>query len=57
LRTTANNFTLLVRKEAQLARVEISEKLGNLALDLGLLVGGAVLLIRHSCFLGGAAST
>ena len=40
-----NQFTILVRKEAQLARTEMAEKLGDLALGIGLLVGGAVLLI------------
>jgi len=37
-----NQFTTLVRKEGQLARAEISEKLG---IGIGLIVGGAVLLI------------
>ena len=45
-----NNFTLLVRKETQLARVEMSEKLGDLALGIGLLVGGAILLIPALVF-------
>jgi Putative Actinobacterial Holin-X, holin superfamily III len=45
LADVVNNFTVLVRKEAQLARVEMSEKIGDLALGIGLLVGGAVLLI------------
>jgi len=40
-----NQFTLLVRKETQLARTEMSEKLVDLAVGIGLLVGGAVLLI------------
>ena len=40
-----NQFTILVRKETQLARTEMTEKLGDLALGIGLLVGGAVLLI------------
>jgi hypothetical protein len=35
----------LVRKEAQLARVEISEKMTQVAVALGLIVSGAVLLI------------
>lgn len=40
-----NDFTILVRKETQLARVEMSEKLSDLGLGIGLLVGGSVLLI------------
>lgn len=40
-----NQFTALVRKEGQLARAEISEKLGEIGIGLGLVVGGAVLLI------------
>ena len=40
-----NQFTLLVRKETQLARTEMSEKLVDMAVGIGLLVGGAVLLI------------
>jgi hypothetical protein len=39
-----NNFTALVRKETQLARVEMAEKIGDLAVGVGLLVGGSVLL-------------
>jgi hypothetical protein len=39
------HFTVLVRREAQLARVEMSEKIGDAAMGLGLLIGGAVLLI------------
>jgi len=35
-----NQFTSLVRKETQLARTEMSEKLTELAVGLGLLVGG-----------------
>jgi hypothetical protein len=45
LADVVNNFALLVRKETQLARVEMSEKIGDLALGIGLLVGGSVLLI------------
>ena len=41
----ANQFSLLVRKEGQLARAEMSEKITELAVGLGLLVGGSVLLI------------
>jgi Putative Actinobacterial Holin-X, holin superfamily III len=40
-----NQFTVLVRKEGQLARAEISEKLGEIGVGLGLVIGGAVLLI------------
>ena len=40
-----NDFTILVRKETQLARVEMSEKLSDVGLGIGLLVGGSVLLI------------
>jgi uncharacterized membrane protein YqgA involved in biofilm formation len=35
----------LVRKEVQLARAEMSENMSRLAMGLGLIVGGAVLLI------------
>jgi Putative Actinobacterial Holin-X, holin superfamily III len=45
LTDTIDNFTLLVRKETQLARVEMSEKIFDLAIGIGLLVGGSVLLI------------
>jgi hypothetical protein len=45
LADVVSSFSLLVRKETQLARVEMSEKLGDLTLGIGLLVGGAVLLI------------
>jgi len=38
-------FPTLLRKESQLARVEMSEKMGQLGMGLALLVGGAVLLI------------
>jgi hypothetical protein len=40
-----NQFTALVRKEGQLARAEISEKIDEIGIALGLVVGGAVLLI------------
>ena len=40
-----NQFTILVRKEGQLARAEMSEKLTDLGIEVGLLVGGSVLLI------------
>jgi hypothetical protein len=35
-----NQLTALVRKESQLARAEMSEKLGELGMALGLVVGG-----------------
>jgi Putative Actinobacterial Holin-X, holin superfamily III len=38
-------FTTLVRKEGQLARAEISEKVSQVAGGLALIVGGAVLLM------------
>ena len=38
-------MTSLLHKEAQLARVELSENVSRAALGLGLIVGGAVLLI------------
>jgi hypothetical protein len=38
-------LTSLLHKEAQLARVELSENVSRAALGLGLIVGGAVLLI------------
>lgn len=41
----ANQFTVLLRKESQLARTELSEKVGQAGLGLGLVVGGAVFLI------------
>ena len=40
-----DQFTRLIRKEGQLARAEMSEKISELGLGLGLVVGGAVLLI------------
>jgi hypothetical protein len=40
-----NQFTALVRKEGQLARAEMSEKIGEIGMALSLVVGGAVLLI------------
>lgn len=45
LADVVNQFTVLLGKETQLARAEMSEKLSDLALGLGLLIGGAVLLI------------
>jgi hypothetical protein len=38
-------LTTLLRKEGQLARAEMSENFGKLAMGLALVVGGAVLLI------------
>jgi hypothetical protein len=49
--------TTLFRKESQLARTEISEKLGQAAGALALIVGGAVLLIPALTILLGAAVT
>lgn len=40
-----NHLGALVQKETQLARVEMSEKIGDLAVGIGLLVGGSVLLV------------
>ncbi len=40
-----SKLTILLRNEAQLARVEVSENMASLARGLGLVVGGAVLLI------------
>ena len=40
-----NQMATLVRKEAQLARVEMSEKITQVAIGLGLIVVGAVLLM------------
>jgi hypothetical protein len=48
-------FTTLFRSEAQLARAEVSDKVGQAAAGLGLLVGGAVLLIPALVILLGAA--
>jgi hypothetical protein len=38
-------LTTLLRKEVQLARTEMSENMSRLAMGLGLIIGGAVLLI------------
>src|SRR5438105_7983602 len=46
-----NQFTTLLRKEGQLARAEMGEKLGEIGIGLGLIVGGAVLLIPALVFL------
>lgn len=40
-----NQFTRLLRTEAQLARTEVSDKIGQVAAGLGMLIGGTVLLI------------
>lgn len=45
LRDVIAQVTSLMHKEAQLARVELSENVSRAALGLGLIVGGAVLLI------------
>ena len=39
-----NQFTALLGKEGQLARTEMSEKITQVAVGLGLIVGGSVLL-------------
>ncbi len=40
-----SQLTILLRKEAQLARAEVSENMAGLAGGIGLMVAGAVLLI------------
>jgi uncharacterized membrane protein YqjE len=45
LRDVIAQVTSLLHKEAQLARVELSENVSRAALGLGLIVGGAVLLV------------
>jgi putative superfamily III holin-X len=40
-----SQLTILVRKEAKLARAEVSENMTSLARGIGLAIGGAVLLI------------
>jgi uncharacterized membrane protein YqjE len=45
LRDVMMQVTTLLRKEAELARVELSENISRAALGLGLIVGGSVLLI------------
>jgi len=45
LRDVIMQVTSLLRKEAELARVELSENISRAALGLGLIVGGSVLLI------------
>src|SRR5436190_20452724 len=39
-----NQFTTLLMKEGELARTEMSEKITQVAVGLGLIVGGSVLL-------------
>jgi Putative Actinobacterial Holin-X, holin superfamily III len=39
-----DQFTTLLRKEGELARTEVSEKITQVAVGLGLIVGGSVLL-------------
>ena len=58
LADVANEFTKLVTTEARLARAEMSEEMSDLALALGLVVGGAVLLIPALVILlqGGVAA-
>ncbi len=41
----ASQFTSLLRKEGLLARTEVSEKIGQAGMGIGLIVGGAVFLI------------
>ena len=45
LRDVIAQLTTLLRKEAQLARVELSENVNRAAIGLGLIIGGSVLLI------------
>jgi Putative Actinobacterial Holin-X, holin superfamily III len=45
LRDVIAQLTTLLRKEAQLARVELSENLSRAAVALGVIIAGAVLLI------------
>src|SRR5215469_9942382 len=52
-----NQFTALLRKEGQLARTEMSEKISEIGMALGLVVGGAVLLIPALVILLQAAVT
>ena len=55
VRDVIAQLTALLRTEAQLARVELSENLSRAALGLGLIIGGAVLLIPALVILLGAA--
>src|ERR671936_2506227 len=45
LRDVIMQVTTLLRKEAELARVELSENMSRAALGIGLMLGGSVLLI------------
>jgi hypothetical protein len=56
LRDVITQVTSLLRKETELARVELSENISRAALGLGLMVGGAVLLIPALVVLLGAAA-
>lgn len=49
-----NQLTTLLRKESLLARSELSEKIGQAGVGLGLVVGGAVFLIPALVILLGA---
>jgi hypothetical protein len=40
-----NQLTTLMRKEGQLARAELSEKISQIGAGLGLVIGGAVLIM------------
>jgi len=55
LSSLLGQFTMLVRKESELARTEMSEKVGQVAAGLVLVVAGAVLLIPALVVLLGAA--
>jgi hypothetical protein len=50
-------LTTIVRKESELARVEMSENVAQAAVGLGLILGGAVLLIPGVVILLQAAVT
>lgn len=54
LSSLLGQFTTLVRKEGELARTEMSEKVGQVAAGLVLVVAGAVLLIPALVVLLGA---
>src|SRR6185437_4905541 len=55
LSSLLGQFTMLLRKEGELARTEMSEKVSQVAAGLALVVGGAVLLIPALVVLLGAA--
>lgn len=50
-------FVMLLRKEGQLARAEVSEKVSSATAGIGFIVGGAVLLIPALVILLGAIVT